>query len=166
MKRSQNPWTHTVTVDVQRRCTSRIGPSGPKGKVWAPSVDALANSPEGAPLHKEWVTDSEVAGRDRSSLVWQNAPATSARRARLPASASSASNLLRGAFRLRALFLGRAHARPGPRRSSCPNSARRDVGGKHGAPLAWIYFISSGEAKGLPLHRTHTYAHSHVITAK
>ena len=57
MKRSQNPWTHTVTVDVQRRCTSRIGPSGPNGKVWAPSVDALANSPEGA-LHKERVTVS------------------------------------------------------------------------------------------------------------
>ena len=57
MKRSQNPWTHTVTVDEQRRCTSRIGPSGPNGKVWAPSVDALANSPEGA-LHKERVTVS------------------------------------------------------------------------------------------------------------
>ena len=115
MKRSQKPWTHTVTVDVQRRCTSRIGPSGPKGKVWAPSVDALAKIPEVAPLRKEWVTGSESAGRERlggrNAPRWQNAPATPARRARrLPASAS-ASNLLRGAFRLRALLLGRTHAR-------------------------------------------------------
>ena len=133
MKRSQKPWTHTVTVDVQRRCTSRIGPSGPKGKVWAPSVDALAKIPEVAPLRKEWVAGSESAGRERlggrNAPRWQNAPATPARRARrLPASAS-ASNLLRGAFRLRALLLGRTHARRRRRSAAERGHERADARG-------------------------------------
>ena len=130
MKRSQNPWTHTVTVDEQRRCTSRIGPSGPNGKVWAPSVDALANSPEGA-LHKERVTVSLQGSESVVVSVWQNAPATPARRTRLP------SDLLRSAFRLRALLLGRAHVLPWSRRSlalerACPARAASVRGGTRG----------------------------------
>ena len=66
-----------------------------------------------------------------SSLAWQNAPATPARRARLP------SNLLRSAFRLGALLLGRSHVLPWSRRSlalerACPARAASVRGGTRG----------------------------------